>query len=747
MLTLAVSFCLEKCRREQTMTSKELDDVWHIIRGCILTPQTRQLFKASRSAQGFWSVPLCSLKKDGNIDQLFRLHVWLPDGKRGNPDFAIHAHQCWAQSWILAGQGSDSAYNVEPSTGPAAATHAEYALVWSDPKGTNVGREYKTHQKFSRIENTKRFVRTAAGASSVHTNGMTYTIPAAAYHTTTVAPDVLHATLFLFDSNRGFKVDAGVLGPKYGDSSTQERDADTVAPTELAKKVEALRDWERVIRRGRRYTNESDMDNAWCAFDEALKIIETQEYFPNAPHYTHQTQGDRAKIHCHFGKYEQAEEILKLTIKDMPEGLERLELECQLSVIYNTMDRLDDSKRLCESQYESARKLNADRIICRTVGALGQVNYLLYLKRGHKHYLHDAIAQLRERIEIADQLRERASQEPDPVIRESKVNDSLTQASIGLSRLSLCHEANDNTTLAVETSFRSLELALSTGISTVIAWSRYFYGRALMRASRNSEALRQFNPAKTCTPAMVLCMERSALNRQYLEQLIKDGADVELLDENGYSALDYAVYNGDENMQSLLIKALRQKFKSDQFGQLKLILLQAQSCKDKLSQTMSSSRKTYAKALAVDGRTKLSDALRLVRYSEFVAMKRLPSSRDADKIRSYNSDQRVHMEQITMTPSPDDPNEHRQDKQMVKAVDELLMWHPAADRDSDHACIDQESLAPGCHDIVSLVDEAYLITLVPGVFESSVRDWCKYDAAKSTWLDRQESPVVLGISD
>ncbi|EFQ34375.1 uncharacterized protein GLRG_09519 [Colletotrichum graminicola M1.001] len=201
--------------------------------------ETSPAFTAARSAQGFLSVALCSLVKDGRIDELFRLHVWLPDGKRGNPDFKLHSHQPFAQSWILAGEGEDHTWEVEPVEDPTEATHAGYVLAWDDGKGQNS--TYKTHQSSSTVRNTGSLFRAMETQSEVHCRDSTYTVPAAAFHTSEVAADALHATLFFFDSHRGFVKDAGVLGPKHGDAFTQLRDPAGISPRELVEAVETAR--------------------------------------------------------------------------------------------------------------------------------------------------------------------------------------------------------------------------------------------------------------------------------------------------------------------------------------------------------------------------------------------------------------------------------------------------------------------------------------------------------------------------
>ncbi|TDZ14812.1 hypothetical protein Cob_v012194 [Colletotrichum orbiculare MAFF 240422] len=239
-LSLATSLLRDTGRQNKAASPPDLAQAWTIIHDA-LTSKTlaRPLFTASRSAQGLLSVPLCSLVKDGCIDELLRLHVWMPDGKRANPDFALHSHQAFAQSWILAGQGIDHAYQVDEVRDVADATHAGYALAWNDGKGQTA--TYKTHQSCSIVKNTGRLFRAEEVLTEKHVRDSTYTVPPAAFHATEVAPDALHATLFYFDASRGFVKDAGVLGPRDGESYTQFRDPAGVTPCELGEAVESIR--------------------------------------------------------------------------------------------------------------------------------------------------------------------------------------------------------------------------------------------------------------------------------------------------------------------------------------------------------------------------------------------------------------------------------------------------------------------------------------------------------------------------
>lgn len=222
----------------------DLDVVWELMYEALTGPQGDQMhFSASRGAQGFVLVPLCSLVEDGRIVELFRFHIWLPDGKRGFADVTVHAHNAFGQSWILAGYGSDHTFEVEPTSDPYLATHSEYALTWSDGKQSDS--TYKVNQVSSTVSNTGRHFQVIETGVEHHTRDMTYSIPSGVYHRSYVPRNRLHATLFLFDSKRGFSDNAPIIGPKDGTQYTHVRDYTELNASSLAEVVEATRTWEK----------------------------------------------------------------------------------------------------------------------------------------------------------------------------------------------------------------------------------------------------------------------------------------------------------------------------------------------------------------------------------------------------------------------------------------------------------------------------------------------------------------------
>lgn len=246
-VTLCIMTLQRASHHKWPVPERVLDSIWTFT----ATALKSKLFSTSmptpvRSAQGFLAVPICSIIENGNIKLLFRLHLWLPDGERGNPDFGIHSHQPFATSWILTGQGKDIAYQVDKVPSRIQATHSQYALAWTGIHDNAATNAYRTHQMSSTIVNKHEWVRAMPGKESVHSRGTCYSIPAASYHCSEVAADMVHATLFLFDSCGGFVKNAGVLGPIELESSTQIRSTGSTRIDQLITTVETSRDLEEV---------------------------------------------------------------------------------------------------------------------------------------------------------------------------------------------------------------------------------------------------------------------------------------------------------------------------------------------------------------------------------------------------------------------------------------------------------------------------------------------------------------------
>ncbi|QIX00506.1 hypothetical protein AMS68_006023 [Peltaster fructicola] len=274
-LTLAIALLATKSQQSQLTADHELESIWSLIRDALGSRAfSNAQLKVNRSAQGFLAIPLCSVIVDGNIDLLFRLHVWLQDGQRGAPGFNIHSHQPFAQSWVLAGQGIDYTYDVKPVKSAAQATHARYALAWTS--GAGLDAKYKTQQTYSKVVNTGDFMLANLIRTSAHTRNMSYSVPAASFHSSEVAPDMLHATLFMFDSSQGFVQDAPVLGPADSEHHTQARSTPGVSPRDLVALVDTARRYEGLLTRADGHIARSEPDQAFEALESAYSLSQSE---------------------------------------------------------------------------------------------------------------------------------------------------------------------------------------------------------------------------------------------------------------------------------------------------------------------------------------------------------------------------------------------------------------------------------------------------------------------------------------
>ncbi|KKZ63060.1 hypothetical protein EMCG_02561 [[Emmonsia] crescens] len=788
-LALGVTYLREKSRRAQgDVSASHLALVWGLIHGALTSPLLRRpLGSVSRSAQGFLAVPLCSLVEDGNIDELFRLHVWLPDGQRGDPDFAIHSHQPFAQSWILAGEGRDHSYGVKPVANSADATHAEYELAWHD--GSKMDTTYKTHQTLSTVANTRVLMHATPTQLAVHTSGMTYTIPEATFHRTEVLPDTFHATLFFFDSRRGFNKDARVLGPMDVESKTQLRDASGVASTTLANMVNAVRSWETFMLQGQHHAQRAEWEHALREFNSALNLCDSVEKFPNSARYRHLVMGELGNTNRRFGRYEKAKEILEQALQEMGPSLQRVEFSGELGVVYRHMNRLEEAKHAFQIQYNTAKQLQFERAMCRAVGNLGMTNYQLSQQKGDEALLEMAIEQLNERVHSARHIKETINSQPDLTTRLQWLKVATTWESIGLSRLSLCYAAQGNAKQAISTALESLNISNRSEDSTVVAMSRFFYGRALLLNRQLEEALKQFNPRTMCTPAIALCKEPSEEHCQYLRELVDVGVDMDLVDEQGYTALDYAVFNGDAKTEKLVLEGLRRKLKGDVERELNERQAEARIRKgyrelfqEKMRPVLLSGdglqalRHMYANELAADEeKRRMFDGLKFMRFSDFLHFGKLPRSSDnlAQQFLSRpDRSGRVSTAEFVIffsyrwinkesgASSPDD-TKNTQYCRMIDAAEQFLKLHPSVDRERlgiwiDQACINQDDPAPGvsalpmilvqCDAVISLFDDTY-----------HQRAWCSVEVmmvqtlrksySQHLWYEQVLAPQSQGDDD
>ncbi|KFY89944.1 hypothetical protein V498_06244 [Pseudogymnoascus sp. VKM F-4517 (FW-2822)] len=763
-LTIAVTSLQQLSRKGIKTSESELSVIWNTICDALTNLALQDSWSPSRSAQGFLSVPLCSIIKEGQIDELFRLHVWLPDYHRGNPDFAIHSHQPFVQSWILAGEGTDRQYQVDRVKHASEATHAEFGLSWSD--GKNLSKEYVTHQLSSVIVNSGKLVQSTEIKSNVHIRNSSYTIPAGVFHCTEVPCNVLHATLFYFDSRRGFIRDAPVLGPINGVPVTQIRDPGGQTPKSLAESVLLVQTWEKFIKEGNKHASAAAWEHSQRAFNSALSLIDGAADLLDLKRYRALTLGELGKTNRRFGRYEVAERFLQDACAGLLNTPEHATLSGELGVVYRHMNRLSEAKDSFKLQYDTAKSLNIETEMCRAIGNLGMVNYQLWETSHDDEILELAIQQLQERVIRCENIRAYLSTTCMDATSASQLPLQLEiWAAVALARLSLCFSARGDKEESFNTAAAGLQHAKRTGDPTVIAISHFFCGRASTLKGQMEEALRSFNACEGCTPAIAFCKEPSKEHHKYLEYMVAAGANMEIMDDDGYKALDYAVFNGDKTSADLVLTGLRRQHSERGNVVDKLLQWQEEAKRrkgyrelfqEKLRPTLLAGgqdciaklRVVYADALSADHeRRDLFDWFKTIPYPSFAGFGRLPRSSDniAEKFTPDRQDglgrkrkfviffsyRWLHPIEGPAAGMADDIH-HTQYGRMKRSVEDLLIMRPDIVAEDlhvwmDFACIDQDASQKGVAALpLFLAQSDVVISLVDDQYYD--RAWCCVEA-------------------
>ncbi|KAK2012320.1 hypothetical protein LZ32DRAFT_678169 [Colletotrichum eremochloae] len=532
---------------------------------------------------------------------------------------------------------------------------------------------------------------------------------------------------------------------------------------ELVKVVDAARSWEAFIDEGREHARKAEWEDALRAFHNALSLCGPEKSFPKARYYKHLALGEIGSANRRFGRYKTARDFLEEAINGLEPCLRRVEFSGELGVTYLHIGRLEDANDAFTKQYEAAKKLGADHEICRAVGNMGMLNFRLSQRDNDQSLLDLAITQLQERVDLAEDLRRNTIAQAETSNSTPSLQVLETWKTIGLCRLSLCHCARGSVDKAIAVSAEALEMTAPSKDVTVKAMTRFFHGRALVKGGRREEALRLYNIPGTCSPAIAFAKEPSEENRGYLQELADIGADFDIVDEQGYTALDHAIFSGDATTESIILEGLR-KVSDDKARErqteARLRKGYRELFQDKLRpvllsgglHVLSKLRKAYAEALATD-ETKRSvfDGLGFMWYSDFLNFKRLPRSDDG-LVRKFDSNRPdesaraaekvvfISYRWINKTPgarSPDD-DRHTQYRRMVDAIEHYLRLNPPVHKDKlgiwmDYACVNQDNPNTGvsalpmiiaqCDAIISLIDEDYYD-----------RGWCAVEAMMAETL-------------
>ncbi|KAK1964350.1 hypothetical protein LY78DRAFT_682549 [Colletotrichum sublineola] len=554
-----------------------------------------------------------------------------------------------------------------------------------------------------------------------------------------------------------------MTGVPEGYFPTEVPPTTTFTLRELVKVVDAARSWEAFIDEGREHARKAEWEDALRAFHNALSLCGPEKSFPKARYYKHLALGEIGSANRRFGRYKTARDFLEEAINGLEPCLRRVEFSGELGVTYLHIGRLEDANDAFTKQYEAAKELGADHEICRAVGNMGMLNFRLSQRDNDQNLLDLAITQLQERVDLAEDLRRNTIAQAETSNSTPSLQVLETWKTIGLCRLSLCHCARGSVDKAIAVSAEALEMTAPSKDVTVKAMTRFFHGRALVKGGRREEALRLYNIPGTCSPAIAFAKEPSEENRGYLQELADIGADFDIVDEQGYTALDHAIFSGDATTESIILEGLR-KVSDDKARErqteARLRKGYRELFQDKLRpvllsgglHVLSKLRKAYAEALATD-ETKRSvfDGLGFMWYSDFLNFKRLPRSDDG-LVRKFDSNRPdesaraaekvvfISYRWINKTPgarSPDD-DRHTQYRRMVDAIEHYLRLNPPVHKDKlgiwmDYACVNQDNPNTGvsalpliiaqCDAIISLIDEDYYD-----------RGWCAVEAMMAETL-------------
>ena len=338
--------------------------------------------------------------------------------------------------------------------------------------------------------------------------------------------------------------------------------------------------FEDLMKAAKRYHSAAKWQEKLHTLEDAQRLCNSIN-FPDAEQKKQDILYQIGGIRRRYGQYDKAEEALQaaLTINPQASALEKAKIQGELGVVLRHRNDFGQSKDVFHNQYMNAYKtaIQAEAEMCRAIGNEGMSAYQLSQATPipDKLLLDVAISQLQERVSRARALRSRLLSETmldkDEISRHV---DSLNAwEKIGMDRLTLCYIAAGQPEAAIDQSLESAQLQ-STEDPTIRAMSSYFHGNALHHAGRRLEALRQWQAPtiETCSSLIALCKEPSQEHLAYVQLIMSTLQDYELLqsenfdtlayldayDEQGFSALDYAILSGtDDGLEigGLLLKA------------------------------------------------------------------------------------------------------------------------------------------------------------------------------------------------
>ncbi|OAL47946.1 hypothetical protein IQ07DRAFT_514636 [Pyrenochaeta sp. DS3sAY3a] len=699
---IALAFLRPSPEGKVHLSLADLDIIWGFVKD--LLQDTALTWNITRCTDGSHAILLWSQIEDDRTVELIGLHVWKPGESRVDPNSVTYTQTPFTASWTLAGGGTE--YTVNPTS-------------------TTPSEGYK------------------AETSKLSTHTQNFYVLGGELHRTEVESAALYAKFVFYDTSRADTPGAQSLKSASHETSIRHAEPSDTTVTDIVMAITEFRNWEDHQLPGEQHSEDGEWEEALRLYRDAEHICQSSEWLHQSL-YEYLTLGTIGKMYRMLGRNTDACECLENIVFNTPQSSARVYSAGELAMVYRHMDRLEESKRAAEAQYNSAKQLNLKKFACRAIGNVGMVNYQLYLESDPKDYdlLESAISQLNERIE-----------------RARVIKDVVLEA-IGYSRLSLCYLAKGDFPRAVQVARENFRLTSLQKDATKVGFAGVFLGRALLLAGHKEEALTYFTPTSGCSPIIALCKEISGEHRKYIMEMIDAGADLKFRDDQGYSALECTVYNGDEETTKIIEQGLRNQIQREGGNvddQMALLIYEANlrkgyrdifqdklrpvllSGKDNPMQqglTLHTLRQTYASSLANDKRKEETfDGLKYVRYVDFVRANRLPrsnhghtrslSERKANQLNpfilffSYRWITNDTQQNVAF--SPDDGN-RTQYKRMLHAIEQFLKLHPEVDRAKlciwiDFACVDQDHQRPGvaalpmnlaqCNAMISLVDNKY----------------------------------------
>ncbi|KAJ2965174.1 hypothetical protein NQ176_g10747 [Zarea fungicola] len=396
-LTIAITALkrLARTSNDGEAAAKNIFSLWPHICKTMKHPSLQERWLPSRSAYGFVTLPLYRPPTDSAQNELIRLDVWLPDGNRGNPDFAIRSNQTLAQSWVLAGKGAECQYDVHPVTNESDATHAEYRICGDG----------------ATLANSAAIVNCTQSSSQFLGTDTTYSIPAGRFHSTQVQSESLYARLSYFDASCGLTADAHVLGPIHGDSfsQAQESSAGTLTPQALADQILQIQSWRSFLADGEHNAKIANWEHAKQSFDRALATLDAEHGVMNTKRYRAITLGKLGRTNRQFGRNAIAAEQLQSACADLEDSVDKVKLSGELGTAYRQMGRLVEARASFEMQYDAAKALAILPRMCQAIGNIGMVNYQLWEERQANQQIGRAAASKTATEEPKQDIRRRGA--------------------------------------------------------------------------------------------------------------------------------------------------------------------------------------------------------------------------------------------------------------------------------------------------------------------------------------------------